>query len=132
MKTILLGDEPLEAARIVRTGDNIIGYDAAGAEVFSLRGVTDPDALEPAGGWDEPQQPPEVAALQAELAALKARSAEIEAALNIVPPWQPDIAVKANEVYSHAGSNWRVVQDHTTASHWEPGSPGLDALYAPA
>lgn len=67
--------------------------------------------------------------LVAELAALKARSAEIEQALNIVPPWRPDIDVKADEVYRHNGTNWRVVQDHTTATHWEPGSHGLESLY---
>ena len=74
-------------------------------------------------------RPSEVARLKTELAALKARSAEIESALNIVPPWQPGIDVKTDEVYSHNGANWRIVQDHTTAAHWEPGSPGLESLY---
>lgn len=79
-----------------------------------------------------PLKPSEVDRLKTELAALKARSAEIESALNIVPPWRPDIDVKADEVYSHNGSNWRVVQDHTTAAQWEPGSPGLESLYVEA
>lgn len=44
-------------------------------------------------------------------------------------PWQPDMAVTAGQLLSHDGRIYRVVQDHTTAAHWVPGSPGLEALY---
>lgn len=79
-----------------------------------------------------PLRPSEVARLRAELDALKVRSAEIEQALDIVPKWEPDIRVEAGETYADGGSNWKVVQGHTTANHWRPGLPGLDALWQPA
>lgn len=45
-------------------------------------------------------------------------------------PWAPDMAVVTGQLLTHAGRIWRVVQDHTTAAHWMPGSPGLESLYA--
>lgn len=45
-------------------------------------------------------------------------------------PWEPDLFVTTGQLLSHVGRVWRVVQNHTTAAHWEPGSPGLGALYA--
>jgi hypothetical protein len=45
-------------------------------------------------------------------------------------PWAPGLAVVTGQLLSHVGRIWRVVQSHTTAAHWVPGSPGLEALYA--
>ena len=45
-------------------------------------------------------------------------------------PWAPGLAVTTGQLLTHVGRIWRVVQDHTTAAHWVPGSPGLEALYA--
>lgn len=45
-------------------------------------------------------------------------------------PWAPGLAVTTGQLLTHVGRIWRVVQDHTTAAHWVPGSPGLKALYA--
>lgn len=45
-------------------------------------------------------------------------------------PWAPDMAVVTGQLLTHAARIWRVVQNHTTAAHWVPGSPGLESLYA--
>lgn len=108
-----------------------LAYEDTDKRIYVTDPATEDDPQQVRIEWSEGHEPAEDV-LRAELAALKARSAEIESALNIVPAWQPGVEVKTGEVYSHGGSNWRVVQDHTTASHWEPGSAGLDALYAEA
>ena len=75
-------------------------------------------------------RPSEVARLRAELDGLKARSAEIESKLDIVPAWKPGIRVEVDERYSYQGVTYTVVQAHTTQVGWEP--PAVPALFAPA
>jgi len=44
------------------------------------------------------------------------------------PAWQPNIAVKVDELFTHDGKTYRVVQAHTTQVGWEP--PNVPALWA--
>jgi len=44
------------------------------------------------------------------------------------PTWQPNIAVKVGEHFTHDGKTYRVVQAHTTQVGWEP--PNVPALWA--
>lgn len=71
----------------------------------------------------------EVQRVRDELEGLKARSAEIEAALDIVPQWRPGITVEPDERYSHQGTVYVVVQGHTTQQDWPP--PAVPALFQP-
>lgn len=74
-----------------------------------------------------PLRPSEVQRLREELEGLKARSAEIEAALDIVPKWRPGITVEAGQRYRHDDNVWVVIQPHTTQADWPP--PDVPALF---
>ena len=47
-------------------------------------------------------------------------------------PWAPGLQLAAGQRITHNGKTFEVIQAHTTQAGWEPGTPGLDALYKPA
>ena len=65
-------------------------------------------------------EPDRVAALEAELAALKSRSTAIEAKLDIVPEWSVGEAVDIGDRRSYEGTIYTVIQSHTTQADWTP------------
>lgn len=48
---------------------------------------------------------------------------------DIYPGYQVDHAYKQGEFFTHEGELYKVNQDHTSASQWEPGSVGTESLY---
>lgn len=48
---------------------------------------------------------------------------------DIYPEYQVDHAYKTGEFFTHEGELYKVNQDHTSASQWEPGSVGTESLY---
>ena len=48
---------------------------------------------------------------------------------DIYPEYQVDHAYKQGEFFTHEGELYKVNQDHTSASQWEPGSVGTESLY---
>lgn len=49
-----------------------------------------------------------------------------------ITEWRPGIATTVGMKLTYKGSTYEVIQAHTTQAGWEPGTPGLDALYKPA
>lgn len=50
----------------------------------------------------------------------------------MITEWRPGIATTVGMKLTYKGSTYEVIQAHTTQAGWEPGTPGLDALYKPA
>lgn len=48
---------------------------------------------------------------------------------DIYPEYQVNHAYKTGEFFTHEGELYKVNQDHTSASQWEPGSVGTESLY---
>lgn len=68
----------------------------------------------------------------AKVAQITAMSFTDEQALevkDIYPEYQVDHAYKTGEFFTHEGELYKVNQDHTSASQWEPGSIGTESLY---
>lgn len=70
-----------------------------------------------------------VARLEAELDAIRARAAEIEQKLDIVPAWQPGETVAPGDRREHDGTVYTAVQGHTTQADWHP--PAVPAPWQP-
>ena len=62
----------------------------------------------------------EMERLRDELEGLKARSAEIEANLGIVPKWQTGVSYEVGDTVAYNGATYECISAHDSQVTWEP------------